>query len=98
MTPWLAIVRHVLPGAVVVSNTRTVRMLCPFHTERTPSWAAWFESGRFYCHGCQRTGDVAAFIVGVTGTRRVEVPRIIETALAAAAPEQLSLNLGGAWD
>jgi len=32
--------------------------LCPFHTERTPSFTVYPESQRFICYGCQRAGDV----------------------------------------
>lgn len=92
-TPWEAVVRHVLPGRVLKANERTVRLLCPFHDERTPSLVAWRASGRFYCFGCQRTGDVVAFVGAVMGLASEDVPKCIATAVAAAAPEQLALPL-----
>ncbi len=85
--------RHVLPGRVLKVNERTVRLLCPFHDERTPSLVAWRASGRFYCFGCQRTGDVVVFVSAVMGLALEDVPKCIATALAAAAPEQLALPL-----
>jgi DNA primase len=34
-----------------------VRMLCPFHDERTPSAAVNHDLGAFVCHGCGAKGD-----------------------------------------
>ena len=36
--------------------------LCPFHTEKTPSFSVNAEEGFFYCFGCQKTGDAITFI------------------------------------
>jgi DNA primase len=35
--------------------------LCPFHTEKTPSFSV-NPSGFFYCFGCQKKGDVLTFV------------------------------------
>jgi DNA primase len=36
--------------------------ICPFHADRLPSLAVYPETGRFYCFGCLKRGDVIAFI------------------------------------
>lgn len=36
--------------------------LCPFHSEKTPSFSVNEEKGRFYCHGCHVGGDVITFV------------------------------------
>ncbi len=36
--------------------------LCPFHTEKTPSFSVNAEEGFFYCFGCQKTGDAITFV------------------------------------
>jgi hypothetical protein len=36
--------------------------LCPFHTEKTPSFTVNEEKGVFYCHGCHDGGDVIDFV------------------------------------
>jgi DNA primase len=36
--------------------------LCPFHTERTPSFSLNAELGFYYCFGCGATGDVITFV------------------------------------
>lgn len=34
---------------------------CPFHEDNSPSLALYPDSNRFYCFGCNATGDVIAF-------------------------------------
>lgn len=36
--------------------------LCPFHTEKTPSFSVTPDRGGFYCFGCQKKGDVITFV------------------------------------
>lgn len=36
--------------------------LCPFHTERTPSFSVNADEGLWYCFGCQASGDVITFV------------------------------------
>jgi len=41
--------------------------LCPFHSEKTPSFYVNEEKGLFYCHGCHVGGDVIKFIELIEG-------------------------------
>jgi DNA primase len=36
--------------------------LCPFHAEKTPSFAVYPETGTYYCFGCRAHGDVVTFM------------------------------------
>ena len=40
---------------------------CPFHQERTPSFSVHPDKQLFYCFGCQRGGDVFAFVMQTGG-------------------------------
>lgn len=40
--------------------------LCPFHSEKTPSFTVYPENGSFYCFGCGAGGDLVTFV------RRIE--------------------------
>lgn len=42
---------------------RTLRGLCPFHEDHEPSLAVYPDTGTFYCFGCQKHGDVFAFLM-----------------------------------
>lgn len=39
--------------------------LCPFHSEKTPSFTVFSQSSNFYCFGCGAGGDVISFIMKV---------------------------------
>src|SRR5208337_4399569 len=36
--------------------------LCPFHTEKTPSFSVNAQEGFYYCFGCQVSGDAISFV------------------------------------
>ena len=39
--------------------------LCPFHSEKTPSFTVYTGDGHFYCFGCGAGGDVISFIMRI---------------------------------
>ncbi len=41
---------------------RAFKGLCPFHTEKTPSFNVNPDKQTFYCFGCQKGGDVFGFV------------------------------------
>lgn len=41
---------------------RTLRGLCPFHNEKTPSFFVYPETSSYYCFGCGAGGDVITFV------------------------------------
>jgi len=36
--------------------------LCPFHEDRIPSFTVYPNTGKFYCYGCGKHGDVISFL------------------------------------
>jgi hypothetical protein len=44
------------------SGTTQFAGLCPFHTEKTPSFYVHPVKGLYHCHGCGAAGDVFSFI------------------------------------
>ncbi len=45
----------------------SLKGLCPFHDERTPSFHVRPQVGRYHCFGCGEGGDVIAFVQKVDG-------------------------------
>ncbi|GAB6275931.1 MAG: DNA primase [Rectinema sp.] len=39
--------------------------LCPFHSEKTPSFSVSVDTGLFYCFGCHKGGSVIQFLMDV---------------------------------
>jgi DNA primase len=66
-------VRERVDIAKVVAGYLTLRKaghdtftgLCPFHTEKTPSFNISPSKGVYYCHGCGAGGDAVKFLQGV---------------------------------
>ena len=50
----------------------SIKGLCPFHDEKTPSFTINAASKVYYCHGCQAGGDVISFVRETRGLSFVE--------------------------
>lgn len=65
--------------------------LCPFHAERSPSFNVSEARGRYYCFGCQASGDAIKFVQEID---HVDFVSAVET-LAGNAGIQLRYTTGG---
>lgn len=52
--------------------------LCPFHTERTPSFYIYPDSNRFVCFGCQKKGDVITYIMLINNLNFIEAVKWLQ--------------------
>lgn len=65
------LIRERLPIADVIGEVVSLKPagrgrlkgLCPFHSEKTPSFHVLVDRGFFYCFGCQAKGDVFDFVM-----------------------------------
>ena len=55
--------------------------LCPFHTEKSPSFSVNPELGLYYCFGCQESGDAITFVRKLDG---LDFPEAVERLAARA--------------
>jgi DNA primase len=69
----------------------SVKGLCPFHDEKTPSFNVTPSRGLWYCHGCGEGGDVIKFVQKIDALSFVEA---VEK-LASRAGLELRYEQGG---
>jgi DNA primase len=65
---------------------RRFQGLCPFHTEKTPSFSVNPEMGVFHCFGCGKSGDAISFL------REVEHLDFVDTVERLAARANITLR------
>ncbi len=46
---------------------RNLKGLCPFHSEKTPSFVVYPKDGSYHCFGCGESGDIFAFLMKTEG-------------------------------
>jgi DNA primase len=51
--------------------------LCPFHTEKSPSFSVNAEEGFYYCFGCQASGDAITFLRAMEHLDFVDAVRVL---------------------
>lgn len=66
---------------------RNLSGLCPFHSEKTPSFTVYPESNSFYCFGCGAGGDIITFIRRIENLEYVEAVKFLAEKLGMSLPE-----------
>lgn len=61
--------------------------LCPFHSEKTPSFTVYPENGSFYCFGCGAGGDTITFIRRMENLDYVEAVKFLADRAGLRMPE-----------
>jgi DNA primase len=71
----------IVSGYVTLRNAGggSMKGLCPFHDEKSPSFHVTPARGFFHCFGCQESGDVISFLMKIDGLAFTEtVERLAE--------------------
>ena len=61
--------------------------LCPFHSEKTPSFTVYPESSSFYCFGCGAGGDVFTFTGLMENLDYIESVKLLAERSGVALPQ-----------
>jgi DNA primase len=72
---------------------RYFKGLCPFHTEKTPSFYVFPDNQRWHCFGCGRGGDIYNFVMEASGfdfrTALEELARQANVPLREQSPQEI---------
>ena len=66
---------------------KTLVGLCPFHSEKTPSFTAYPENNSFYCFGCGAGGDVVTFVRRMENLDYLEAVKFLAQRAGLRMPE-----------
>ncbi|MDP4120294.1 MAG: DNA primase [Bacillota bacterium] len=66
---------------------RNLVCLCPFHSEKTPSFRIYPETGSFYCFGCGAGGEVITFIRKIENLDYIEAVKLLADRVGLPMPE-----------
>src|SRR5262252_3157547 len=66
---------------------RTYKGLCPFHSEKTPSFTVDPDKGFFHCFGCNKGGDVFTFLALQENVSFPEAVKLLASKVGVALPE-----------
>lgn len=63
---------------------------CPFHSEKTPSFAINEEDGVYFCFGCKESGDVISFVEKMENVDFIDAVKILADRAGMEIPEYSS--------
>ncbi len=80
------------------SGAQNFQGLCPFHSEKTPSFSVHATRQFFHCFGCGTSGDVFAFVQKIENITFPEAVRLIAEKLKIPLPKMTLLLAGRGAD
>ena len=83
------IVSVVSEHVTLKQNGRRYWGLCPFHTEKTPSFSVNADQQLYYCFGCKAGGDVIHFVMETERMEFNEAVRHLAERVRLSLPEQM---------
>ncbi len=69
-------------------NGRIYKGLCPFHSERTPSFTVYPDTQSYYCFGCGAGGDVISFTKEINGLTYIETIKMLAQQSGMPLPDE----------
>ena len=91
----IAEIRHAVDIAEIISETVLLRKagknlvgLCPFHSEKSPSFTVSPDKQIFHCFGCSAGGNVFSFVMKRDGLQFGEAARMLARRCGVDIPER----------
>ncbi len=70
-------------------SSRNLVGLCPFHSEKSPSFTVFPETQSYYCFGCGAGGDVITFVRNIENLDYPETVRFLAQRAGMTVPENV---------
>ncbi len=86
------IVDAIAPYVTLKRNGTRHTGLCPFHSEKTPSFTVFEETASYYCFGCHAGGDVITFVMKFQNLDYIEAVRYLAERAGMSLPEEEGRN------
>lgn len=67
---------------------RIYKGLCPFHSEKTPSFTVYPDTQSYYCFGCGAGGDIISFAKEINGLTYVEAVKMLAQQSGMPLPDE----------
>ena len=67
---------------------RIYKGLCPFHSEKTPSFTVYPDTQSYYCFGCGAGGDIISFTKEINGLTYVEAVKMLAQQSGMPLPDE----------
>lgn len=84
-------IEDVISSFVTLKKTgNTLKGLCPFHSERTPSFVVYPQTRSYYCFGCGAAGDVISFVMKSENLDYIDAVRALAERSGITLPESNS--------
>lgn len=68
--------------------------LCPFHSEKTPSFTVFPSTQSFYCFGCGAGGDAITFVMRTENLDYLSALRVLASRCGVTLPENIDKSTG----
>ena len=89
-------IEDVISSFVTLKRTgNTLKGLCPFHSERTPSFTVYPQTSSYYCFGCGAAGDVISFVMKSENLDYIDAVKTLAQRSGIVLPEDdIPINKG----
>ncbi|MGN0113878.1 MAG: CHC2 zinc finger domain-containing protein, partial [Acutalibacteraceae bacterium] len=69
------------------TSGNTLKGLCPFHNEKTPSFTVYPDTQSFYCFGCGAGGDAVGFIRRIENLDYIDAVKLLAERAGMQMPQ-----------
>jgi len=88
-------IESVISSYVTLKRTGNhLKGLCPFHSEKTPSFIVYTDTQSFYCFGCGAGGDVISFVMRAENLDYMSAVETLAKRAGIAVPTDMDFNAG----